>query len=344
MSESLVILSARLGAPTAEDRRLEEYGARLRGAPLFTRDEILQNGADAAFIILGAVEPFDRSTLEALPRLAAIIRRGVGYDNVDIDAATNLGIVVANVPDASTDEVADHALALLLNLERQVADLDRAVRGDTWRAAPASLQARRIKSRRLNELTLGVVGLGRIGQGLVRRAAPLYRQILASDPFVTQAPADLGTIELVSLPDLLQRSDHVSLHVPMSPSSRRLLGAEQLAQMPDGAILVNTARPGLVDESAVRAALMAGRLAGAGLDVTEREPLPAEDELLRITERLLLTGHSAAWSSTANAALATASVDATVDLLADRRPTSLVNPEVLSSRELRLHALHVPPP
>lgn len=335
----LVLLSKRLGEPGPHERRLEELGARVRSAALLTRDEIAAEATDADIIILGAVEPFDAQALSTLPKLQAIVRRGVGYDNVDVEEATRLGIVVANVPDASVEEVSDHALALLIALERNVVALDRAVRQGRWHADPAGLQRVRVSSRRLGDLTLGIVGFGRIGRALARKAKSVYPRILVADPLLDQTTARSAGVVLVGLTELLTNADHVSLHAPMDSSNRHLIGAKELAQIRSGAVLVNTARGGLVDEDALVAAIRSGRLRGAGLDVTATEPVAEHAAVLSEQDTLLLTGHSAAWSETAAHALAAGSVDAAEALITGRLPRSLVNPQVLDSDSLRIPGL-----
>jgi D-3-phosphoglycerate dehydrogenase len=335
----VVVLSQRLGAPGRHEARLLDAGARVQSAVLLTADEIVVGAAEADVVILGAVEPFDGKALAALPRLRAVVRRGVGHDNVDVEAATRLGIVVANVPDASIEEVSDHALAMLLGLERNVALLDRAVRRGRWQEDPAGVQSIRVSSRRLADLTLGVVGFGRIGRALVRKARSVYPAILVTDPAADETAVRTAGAQLVGLRTLLQRADHVSLHAPMASSNRHLIGADELADMRVGAVLVNTARGGLVDETAVVASVRSGRIRGAGLDVTTQEPVPASAVVLTVEDNVLLTGHSAAWSETAAHDLAAGSVDAVDALIAGRRPRSLVNPEVLGSPLLRIHEL-----
>lgn len=334
----LVILSERLGAIGPEERRVEAAGATLRSAPLWTHDEIRANGAGTAIIILGAVEPFDAAALASLPDLEVVVRRGVGYDNVDVEAATHLGIVVAHVPDASVEEVSDHALTLLLAIERRIVPLDRAVHAGVWQKDAQGIAAVRTGIRRLSELTLGIVGFGRIGKALARKAQPLYARILVADPFVTEDDARHAGAALVTVEDLLGSADHISLHAPLIPSTRHLIDDAAIARLRPGAIIVNTSRGGLVDESAVVRAIGQGRLAAAGLDVTEREPLPAGDPLLG-PDGIVLTAHSAASSETAGLELARRSVDAAVEVLAGRRPASVVDATVFDSPALRAIAL-----
>lgn len=334
----VVILSERLGAIGPEERRVEAAGATLRSAPLWTHDEIRTNGAGAAIVIIGAVEPFDAAALASLPDLQVVVRRGVGYDNVDVEAATRLGIVVAHVPDASVEEVSDHALTLLLAIERRIVPLDRAVHAGAWQKDIKGIAAVRTGIRRLSELTLGIVGFGRIGRALARKARPLYARIVVADPFVTESGAREAGAVLVTIEELFASADHVSLHAPLVPSTRHLIDDAALARLRPGAIIVNTSRGGLVDEPAVVRAVGQGRLVAAGLDVTEHEPLPADDPLLGAVG-IVLTAHSASSSETAGLELARRSMDAAVDVLAGRRPVSVVDPTVFESPALRATGL-----
>lgn len=330
-----VVMSERLGAIGDEERRIEAAGSIVRSAPLWNRDEVGTNAGDATVIILGAVEPFTREVLASLPNLKAVVRRGVGYDNVDVEAATELGIPVAIVPDASVEEVSDQAFALLLALERRIVAVDAAVHAGQWQRDPAAIQATRAGARRMCELTLGIVGLGRIGQALLRKAKPLYAHIVASDPVLSAESAAALGVELVSVEDLSGRADHISLHAPLLPSTKDLVGPAFLGRVRPGAIIVNTSRGGLVDQAAILEAVRDGRLGGAGLDVTVDEPLLPDDPLLG-EPRILLTAHSASWSTTARLELARRSVDAVLAVLAGNLPPVLANPDVLASPNLRV--------
>jgi len=333
----VVILSARLGPVTDEERRIEASAAVVRSEALWSLDDIRDRGGDAAVFILGAVEPFDAEAMASIPNCIAVVRRGVGFDNVDVDAATRNGILVANVPDASVEEVSDHALALLLSIERRIVQLDRAVHDGVWQRDPAGIAAVRGGIRRMSELTLGIIGFGRIGRAVARKARPLYRAILVADPIAPAASADQLGATLVSVEEVLAGSDHVTLHAPLDAGTRHLIDEGALARLRPGAVLVNTSRGGLVDEAALAAALADGRLL-AGLDVTEHEPFPADDPLLA-ADGLLLTAHSAHASLTAADELARRSVDAAIAIIEGRRPASIVNPEVLEAANLRATAL-----
>jgi D-3-phosphoglycerate dehydrogenase len=326
----LVIVSERLGRLTEAEAEIERAGARVVSAPLWSLDDVVTHAADATVLIVGAVERIGAAELAAMPRCRGVVRRGVGYDNIDVAAATRLGVVVANVPDASVEEVSDHALSLLLTVERRVCELDNAVRVGEWERDPSVVQSLRRGIRRFGELTLGIVGLGRIGAALARKAGGLYGRILTADPAVTAGAARTAGVELVALPDLLRAADHVSLHVPMSSANHSLIGAAELATMRPDAVLVNTARGGLVDEVALLAAIRRGDIAGAGLDATDREPLPKNDPMLR-SSRIVLTAHSAAWSRTAEADLVNRSVAAAIRLVRGEVPEAVVNPAVLES-------------
>lgn len=332
---ALVLLSERLGPVTDIERELEAFGAVLRGAPLWNVGDVAAHAAAARFVILGAVEPFDAATFDLMPSLSAVVRRGVGVDNVDVAAATERGIIVANVPDASVEEVSDHALALLLALERNVDELDRAVRDGRWRHDPSQVELVRAPLRRLNTLTLGIVGLGRIGQALARKAGRVYGSVLAADPVIDVASASRFGAALVPLDQLLGTADHISLHAPLTDETRHLISAASLRLLRPKSILVNTSRGGLVDEAALADALAAGQLRAAGLDVTEDEPMLVDNPLLS-AGRVLVTAHSAASSTTTKIELTRRSVDAVQALLTGDLPDSVVNPEVLSAPNLRL--------
>jgi D-3-phosphoglycerate dehydrogenase/(S)-sulfolactate dehydrogenase len=221
--------------------------------------------------------------LEKATRLRVVGRAGVGVDNVDLDAATRRGVVVMNTPGGSSITVAELALAMVMSLYRHVPSATASVKAGRW-------EKKRFQGREIAGKTLGVVGIGNIGSVLVDRALALKMRVIAYDPFITpEAAAKMGA-SLVDLDTLWREADVVSLHVPLTEQTRHLVGAETLARMKKGAILVNCARGGIVDERALCDALASGRLGAAALDVFATEPLPGDSPLLA-APNLVLAPH-----------------------------------------------------
>jgi D-3-phosphoglycerate dehydrogenase len=245
-----------------------------------------------------------------------IVRYGVGYDNIDVAAAAACGIAVSNVPDYGTEEVSDHALALLLAATRRIAEADRRVRAHGW-GVPMDRRVHRIRGG-----TLGLVGYGRIGGAFHRKAAGLgFARILVHDPFLKAPPEGA---ELASLDAIARTADAISLHAPLSNATRHIIGRGFLAQVKPTAVLVNTARGGLVDEAALVAALSEGRLLAAGLDVYESEPLRA-DSPLRGLDNVVLTDHAAWYSEQAIADLQRKAAEEVARVLSGGKPLYQVN-------------------
>lgn len=221
-----------------------------------------------------------------LRRCRAIIRNGVGFDSVDIAAARARGIPVCNVPDYGTEEVADHAIALALALCRQLFPLDAEAKRLGWTIRVTE------KLRRLRELTFGIIGLGRIGTAAALRAKALGFKVCFYDPYLANGvDKAIGIARCRSLPELLRQADVLSIHCPLSAGTRHLIAEPELALMKPSAFIVNTARGGIIKKAAILAALREGRLAGAGLDVIENEPLETEEEAA--TPNLIATCHAA---------------------------------------------------
>jgi D-3-phosphoglycerate dehydrogenase len=220
-----------------------------------------------------------------LERCRIICQYGVGVDRIDIEAATAAGILVTHTPDYCVEEMADSALALMLGVARNVVIYDRAVKGGVWdyNAAP--------EMRRLSGSTLGLVGCGRIGRAVAKRAQALGMEVIGADPLQDPAALEAAGIRAVELGELLASADVISLHAPLTPDSHEMLGAAEIAAMKPGAILVNTARGALLDQSALADALRSGHLAGAGLDVLTEEPPPHDEPLLAL-DNVILSPHS----------------------------------------------------
>jgi D-3-phosphoglycerate dehydrogenase len=277
------------------------------------------------------VEPIDRAALEALTKCRVVVRRGVGIDNVDLAAATDLGIAVAYVPDASVQEVSDHALALLLALERRVVSLDALVHEGRWTKSTADIAAARSGMRRLAELTLGVVGFGRIGRELARKAAPLFARVVVFDPYVANAAG----AELVQLSTLLSHADLISIHAPLTDDTRHMFDDDAFRRMKPGCTLVNTSRGALVDTDALVRALASGAVRAAGLDVTEEDPIGGDSVVLSF-DNVILTGHSAASSDASAAEMRATAVAAVADALQGRHPRFVANEAVFDQPTSRL--------
>lgn len=244
-------------------------------------------GADV-LLVFHEVRLTERS-LAQLPRCKGVIRCGVGFDNIDLAAAGSRGIVVCNVPDYGTEEVADHALLLLLAIARRLVPAAEAVRAGSWDPAVVS------GAPRLRGKTLGLIGCGRIGTAMALRAKALGLRVVFYDPYKPDGyEKGLGVQRCPSLDELLPQAEFLSLHCPLTRETHHILRVETLGRLPQGAYLVNTARGPCVDPDALLGALDSGRVAYAGLDVVEREPL--DDERLRRHPRVILTPHAAFYS------------------------------------------------
>jgi len=289
MAERVVVTDHAFAAVDHERHVAERAGAEFSEHQARTEDEAAEVTRGAA-VALVYFAPVTRRVLEGLAPGATVIRYGVGYDNVDVDAASELGVRVANVPDYGTATVADHAAALLLALLRRVPHYDRAMRGAGW-LAPAAVG----DVPTLQDAAVGLIGAGRIGLALADRLRPFGPALLASDPYADEDVLREHGVERVALEDLLPAVDALSLHAPANAETHHLVDADALARLKPGAVIVNTARGALVDEAALHDALERGALAGAGLDVFEEEPL-REDSPLRSHPAVLLTPHVAYYS------------------------------------------------
>lgn len=306
-----------------EHRVLDPLGVELRPGQCRSEEEViaLAKEADA---ILNCYAKMTPRVIGELKRCRVIARYGIGVDNVDLAAATRAGIVVTNVPDYCVDEVSDHGLALFLALARRVVAADQAVKGGAWDVVAHK------GIRRLRGQTLGLLGFGKIARALAAKAQALGMQVVAVDPFVDAESMGRLKVRSADLDTLLAESDAVSVHVPLSPETRGIIGERALARMKPTAFLINTSRGGLVDEHALAAALTAGRLAGAALDVMEKEP-PPPDHPLRKAPNVILTPHLAFYSREAVVELQTKVAEEAARALRGEPPRSPVNREVLKA-------------
>ncbi len=273
---------------------------------------------EARAMIVWHNTPIGATGLRKLKQCRAVIRNGVGFDSVDVAAARQLGIPVCNVPDYGTEEVADHAVALILALCRQLFPLDAEAKALGWQIKVEP------KLRRLRELTLGIVGLGRIGTATALRAKALGFRVIFHDPYLPNGADKAVGIERVrSLDDLLSRSDVLSLHCPLTEETRHLISERELSLLKPGAFVVNTARGAVIRKDAILAALRDGRLAGAGLDVVEDEPLRTAEEAA--TPNLIVTCHAAFCSVESKVEMRTTSARLALAAVRGERPENIVN-------------------
>lgn len=300
-----------------EEAALAPVGARLQVAQCRTEQDVLASCREADGLIV-QYAPITAAVLAGLPRLRVVARYGVGVDTLDVAAATARGVVVANVPGFCTEEVASHALAFLLAWHRKVVRFDRAVKAGQWDFALAG------PTPRLRGQVLGIVGVGRIGSALARMAAPLGLTIWGHDPHRAEFPPG---VRRVPLDALAAGADYLSVSCPLTAETRHLINAAMLRRMKPTAFLINTARGPVVEEEALVRALKEGWIAGAGLDVLEREP-PASDNPLLGMENVLLTPHAAFYSLGSLSEVKRRAAAAVAAVLRGERPESVVNPEV----------------
>jgi D-3-phosphoglycerate dehydrogenase / 2-oxoglutarate reductase len=296
--------------------------ARMIALPFMRdEDEMIARMRDADALVT-SFSPVTRGLMSALEGLKAVVRTGVGYDVVDVRAATELGVIVVNIPDIWVREVANHALALVLAWNRKIVTLDREVRAGVWRGG---VPGERTGS--LHGETVGIVGLGNIGSAFARRVAALETTVIACDPYVSDARFAALGVERVSLEALAERSDYVSVHTLLNAETRHLIGEAFLRRMKPTALLINTSRGPVVDEAALTRALQDKRLAGAALDVWEQEPVAVGHPLLTM-DNVIATPHAAYFSSAAVAAVPRRCGEEVARVLTGQRPLNVVNPEV----------------
>lgn len=246
-----------------------------------------------------------------LPELKVVGRYGVGVDTIDLDAAKERGIAVVNVPDYGTQSVADHAITLALGVIRNIKELDTLARRSTMDLAPAA------PIHQFVDLTFGVVGFGAIGHACATKARGLGFSTLVTDPMIPQGTTEVEGFTVASFDEVLAHSDVISIHIPLLASTKHLFNDATFAKMKDGAILVNTARGGVVDTEALVRAVESGKLLGAGIDVLETEPVPAGAPITKL-DRVLLTPHAAYYSEESYVLLKQRVVRNTIDVLKGR--------------------------
>jgi D-3-phosphoglycerate dehydrogenase len=286
-------------------------------------DDVVANAAGAVGILVQYAS-ITAEVMDALPDLRVVSRYGVGLDSVDVDAATERGIAVCNVPDYGTESVSDHAIGLALSAARGIPRLDRGVRAgsfDLVAVRPLYQTAGRV---------FGVVGVGLIGTATARKAKGLGYEVIGHDILAAPGEVSFHGALSVSLDELLERSQVISLHVPLTDQTRHMIGAEQFAQMRPDVIVVNTSRGGVIDTHALVEALRAETILGAAIDVHEQEPVPPDHPLMTF-DSVVLTPHLAWYTEESYSELKRRTAQNVVDLVAGRVPRNIVNPEVLGA-------------
>lgn len=285
----IVVTDYTFPALEIEESVLKPLGFELVSGQCKTPEALIALVAEADAVIT-QFAPVNASVIAAMQKAKVIVRYGIGVDNVDLEAARQRGIPVCNVPDYCIDEVADHTLAFMLSVTRQVVQNTLYIREGKWGLATGLDQLRTMRDQ-----TVGIVGFGRIGREVAARLAPFKSRRLVFDPVLNPETIREHGCEAVTLEELLAESDIVSLHCPSSAQTRKLLNAESIRAMKQGAIVINLARGDLIDTQALIAALESGHLAGAGLDVCDPEPIPA-DSPLRSMPNVITASHIASAS------------------------------------------------
>jgi len=318
----IVITDYRFPDVEQERRAVEAAGGTLITGQATTEEQVADLCRDADGV-LTARAPIGALAISALQRCRIIVRYGIGVDTVDVAAATARGILVANVPDYCLDEVSDHALTLLLMLSRQMIPAIALAREDTWAVGKMP------PLQRLRGQACGLIGCGRIGALLAGKVSALGMNVIIHDPYLREPQAREMGAELISLDDLLARADFISLHAPLNNATHHLLGEAAFAKMKKTASVINTARGGLVDEAALLAALDAGKIFGAGLDVVESETAvtPVRSALVR-HPRIIVTAHTAWLSRQARALLQLRAIEQVLACLRGEMPYGLINREL----------------
>jgi D-3-phosphoglycerate dehydrogenase / 2-oxoglutarate reductase len=307
---------------TEEKAALAGLDAEFLTADCTTEDDVLAAAADVD-VILTSHAPLSRRVIEKLPKLIAIVRYGVGYDTVDLDAATDRQVVVINIPDFCYEEVSNHAIALLLVCAKKLTIMNNLMKKGDWNSAK---QMQEPMSSIWGQ-TLGIIGCGNIGRTTARKAQVFSLKLIGCDPYADKAVVKAAGIELVSLPDLLKSSDYVTLHTDLNKTSFHLMGEKEFKQMKPSAYLINTSRGKVVDEPALIKALQEKRIAGAGLDVFEKEPMDKANPLLKM-DNVVVMPHSASYSDAAFVRLHKSVGQEAARVLAGKKPKNIVNKAV----------------
>jgi glyoxylate reductase len=293
-----------------------------------SKEEIILNAKHCDGIVTLLTDPIDAEIIDNLPNLKVIAQYAVGYDNIDLKHATSKGIIVTNTPGVLTETTADLTWALILAASRRIVEADAFVRAGQWKVA---WKPELLLGSDIHGATLGIVGMGKIGKAVARRACGFDMRILYTSRSINEKNSDLiemPSAQRVELPILLKESDIVSLHVPLTPQTKHMIGKDEMAMMKPGAILINTSRGPVIHEQALYDALKSGHLGAAGLDVFTEEPIRPDNPLLSLAN-IVVVPHIGSASTQTRAVMAKMCAENLRTALHGERPPNIVNPEVL---------------
>jgi len=326
----VVLPLAMSGESEKYPRKFGEMGAAFAAQACASDDEFIAFAREAeAIITVGSIRPVPRKVMEGLEQCRLVSNTQIGYDSIDIEAATERGILVTNVPDYCTEEVSDHAMALLLACARKIVPLHEAARKGQWGLSASGVEIQTgiwPRMSRLQGQTLGLLGLGKVSRALVPKARGFQLRVIAYDPYVSPEIARQMGVELVDWQQLLRESDFLSIHAALTPETRHILSTEAFQGMKPTACLINTARGGFIDEAALYRALKDGEIAMACLDVTDPEPPGPKNPLLAL-DNVIITAHSAFFSPTSEAERWHRPVEEVGRVMRGEWPRALVNPQ-----------------
>ncbi len=325
MTAVLVAMGQAVKDDSPERQAFKQAGLEIkfgRSAPTTPVGDVIEYLQGCAAVVAGG-EPYTEEVFASCPDLRLVVRFGVGYDAVDVEAATKHGIVTATTPGTNDWAVADHAMGLIIDLAHRISRHDRLIRSGGWGG---------IRGIDVWQRTIGIVGLGRIGKGVARRARGFDMRVLAYEPYPDLEFVKANDVDLVDLDELLGQSDFVTLHLPAMPSTHKIINAEKLALMKPTAYIVNTARGKLLDEDAVYEAVTSGKIAGAGIDAWTVEPLDQAERWSKL-ENVVLTPHSAPSTGGVWEATWTMMQESIIGFLEEgKQPVGILNPEVWEKR------------
>ncbi len=306
-----------------EREALEPIGAEIVAVQCQSDEDYYQCLREADAVMVGML-PVDERAIEHMGRVKVVSTGGIGLDKIDVDACTAAGIAVVNVPDVFTEEVADQAFALFLAVNRRVVEYNNLVKAGGW-GNRAGMQPRAMP--KIAGSTMGLVAFGNIARAVARRAQGFGMRVIAADPYVSPDAMRAASVEPVELDEVFRQADVVSCHVPLLKDTRHMLTAHHFSLMKPTAIFVNTSRGPVVDEAALIAALREGRILGAGLDVTEVEPIQPDNPMLKM-DNVVITPHMASRSDTADIERRRRAGQNIAAVLSGRMPPNLVNKDV----------------